>query len=300
MSNVLPVSGTDVSSAARRQSRLPAWMREPLLHFIALGAVLFAVDHIIAGHTDDPHTITVDASVDLPAREAFKHEYGRDPNAAELLSLRRQWLDSEVLYREGIAMQLDKGDPAIRARVIFKVRDMIESGLGRPTFDEKTLRDWFEKNRAKYDQPAAYSFEEAALTSDAPEEAARGLAARLNGGAGPSDHQVGMRVLKDRSRDSLVQAYGEEFVASLEASPKNEWRALKSRTGMQVIRIDSVVPAVRADFDKVGGAVLQDWVEATLAEKREAAVLAMEKRYTVKVTGGDSPAARIDVASVSR
>ncbi len=212
MSNVLAVSGSDVSSAARRRLRLPAWMREPLLHFIVLGAVLFAADHIIAGRTDDPHTITVDASVDLPAREAFKQEHGRDPNAAELLSLRRKWLDSEVLYREGIAMQLDKGDPAIRARVIFKVRDMIESGLGTPTFDEKTLRAWFEKNRARYDRPG-----------------------------------------------------------------------------------------VPADFDKVGPAVLQDWIDATMAEKREAAVLAMEKRYTVKVTRGDPHVASISAAaSVSK
>jgi hypothetical protein len=299
MSNVLPVSGTDASAAAGRPSRLPAWMREPLLHFIVLGAVLFAADHIIAGHTDDPHTITVAASVDLPGREAFRQEHGRDPNAEELRSLRRKWLDSEVLYREGIAMQLDKGDPAIRARVIFKVRDMIESGLGTPTFDAKTLRDWFEKNRAKYDRPAAYSFEEAALTGDASEEAARALVARLNNSATTGDNQVGMRVLKDRPRDSLVQAYGEKFVASLEASPKNEWRVLQSKTGMQVIRVDSVIPAAAAEFDKVGGAVLQDWIDATLAEKRDAAVLAMEKRYTVKVQGGDSKAASIDVASVS-
>lgn len=206
MSSVLPVSGADVS----QHSRWPAWMREPLLHFIVLGAVLFAVDHIIAGRTDDPHTITVDASVDLPAREAFRQAHGRDPNAEELRTLQRKWLDSEVLYREGIAMQLDKGDPAIRARVIFKVRDLIESGLGTPTFDEKTLRDWFEKNRAKYDQPG-----------------------------------------------------------------------------------------VPADFDKVGPAVLQDWIDARMAEKREAAMLAMEKRYTVKVTGGDSKAAKIAAASVA-
>ncbi len=295
MSNIPPASGTDVSSAAGRHSRLRGWMREPLLHFIALGALLFAVDHIIAGHTDDPHTITVDASVDLPAREAFRQAHGRDPNAEELRSLQRKWLDSEVLYREGIAMQLDKGDPAIRARVIFKVRDMIEQGLGTPTFDERTLRDWFEKNRAKYDEPAAYSFEEAALTSDASEEAARVLVARLNGGA--SNSQVGTRVLKDQSRDSLVQAYGEEFVASLEASPKNEWRVLKSKTGRQVVRVDSVTPAIPADFDKIGGAVLQDWIDARMAEKREAAVLAMEKRYTVKVTGGDPRAAASSVVA---
>jgi hypothetical protein len=300
MSNVLPVSGTDLASAAGRQSRLLAWMREPLLHFIVLGAVLFAVDHIIAGHTDDPHTITVDASVDLPAREAFRQEHGRDPNAEELHSLRRKWLDGEVLYREGIGMQLDKGDPAIRARVIFKVRDMIESGLGTPAFDEKTLRDWFEKNRARYDQPPAYNFEDAALASDASEEAARALVARLNSGVSPASSQVGMRVLEHQPRDSLVQAYGEEFVASLEASPKNEWRALKSKTGMHVVRVDSVIPAVAAQFDKVGRAVLQDWIDATMAEKREAAVLAMEKRYTVKVTGGDFKAAsNATVASVS-
>jgi hypothetical protein len=173
-------------------------MREPLLHFIVLGAVLFAVDHFVASRADDPHTITVDASVDQRAREQFKQEHGRDPNAEELHSLRRVWLDNEVLYREGIAMQLDKGDPAIRDRVIIKVRGMIEAGLSPPTFDERTLRDWFEKNRAKY-------------------------------GA--------------------------------------------------------------TDFEKVGGVVLQDWIDARMAEQRSAAVLAMEKRYTVKVTHAGSGAA---------
>jgi hypothetical protein len=266
-------------------------MCEPLLHFVVLGAVLFAVDHVIAGRTDDPHTIAVDASVDLPARELFKQQHGREPDAAELHALRRKWLDKEVLYREGIAMQIDKGDPAIRDRVIFKVRDMIESSLATPTFDEKTLRDWFAKNRAKYDQPPAYSFEEVALTGNASEEAARTLVARLNSGASPSDAQGGMRVLKDLPRNSLVQAYGEEFVASLDAAPKNEWRILESTTGPHAVRVDSVTPAVPADFEKVGGAVLQDWIDATMAAQREAAVLAMEKRYTVKVTGGDSTVA---------
>ena len=297
MSSVPPGFGTDVSSAADRRTRLPKWMREPLLHFVVLGAVLFAVDHIIAARTDDPHTISVDASVDLSAREVFKQEHGRDPNAEELHSLRRSWLDNEVLYREGIAMQLDKGDPAIRARVIFKVREMIEAGLGTPTFDEKTLRDWFARNRARYDQPPAYNFEELALASDTSEEAARALVARLNSGAAPRNDPVGMRVLKDRPRDGLVQAYGEEFVAALEASPQNEWRILKSKTGMHVVRVDSVVPAVPADFDKIGVAVLQDWIDATTAEKRDAAVLAMEKRYTVKVTGGDSKAASVGAAA---
>src|SRR6476620_8784302 len=98
-------------------------LREPLLHFIVLGAALFAIDHMIASRADDPHTIIVDASMDQRALEVFKRD--------------------EVLYREGIAMQIDKGDPAIRSRVIFKMQSLIEAGLRTPTFDEKALRDWF-------------------------------------------------------------------------------------------------------------------------------------------------------------
>src|SRR5215469_8677283 len=70
------VSSTDVSSAARRHSRLPAWMREPLLHFVVFGGFLFGVGQHIAGPTDRPHTVTGEGNLGLPAREAFKQEHG--------------------------------------------------------------------------------------------------------------------------------------------------------------------------------------------------------------------------------
>jgi hypothetical protein len=266
-------------------SSLPVWMREPLLHFIVLGAVLFAVDYIIAGRADDPHTITVDASVDQHARDVFKQARGRDPNADELYSLRRVWLDNEVLYREGLAMQLDKGDQSIRDRVIFKALSMIDASLKPPKVDDKVLREWFDKNHAKYDQPATYNFQEAILTGDKSEAALHTFVAGLNSGAPPSDAQAGLRVFKDRPRDSLVQSYGEEFIGSLEASPAGEWRVLKSLTGMRAIRFDSAAPAVPADFEKLRGVVLQDWTDATMADQRSAAVRALEKKYTIKVKG---------------
>ena len=78
------------------------WMREPLLHFLVLGSLLFAVDHWIAGRADDPRTIVVDAAVDGQAIQVFKGARGREPNADELYALRRVWLDNEVLYREGL------------------------------------------------------------------------------------------------------------------------------------------------------------------------------------------------------
>src|SRR6266571_8152197 len=78
----------------------PNWWREPLVHFVALGALLFGIDHLVASRTDDPRTIVVGADVDREATQLFKASRGREPDAEELSALRRVWLDNEVLYRE--------------------------------------------------------------------------------------------------------------------------------------------------------------------------------------------------------
>jgi hypothetical protein len=286
MSTVLPATGTHASSSSPERSlKLPSWAREPLVHFIVFGAVLFAADHFLADRAGDPHTIYVDASVDQHARDVFKQARGRDPDADELYALRRVWLDNEVLYREGLALQLDKGDQAIRDRVIFKALSMIDASLKLPKFDDRTLRDWFERNRAKYDQPTRYNFQEAVLSGESSELALNAFVGGLNSGSPPEDAQAGLRVFKDRPRDNLVQSYGEEFVSALEASAPGEWRVLKGRTGIHAIRFESVVPAKPAEFEPLRGVVLQDWTDATMAEQRSAAVRAMEKKYTVKITG---------------
>src|SRR5262249_36141945 len=153
--------------------------QEPLLHFVVLGALLFAADQVIVGRADDPRTIVVDAAVDAQAIDVFKKARGREPNAKELYALRRVWLDNEVLYREGLALGVDKGDTAIRERVIFKTLSIVDAGLKPPAVDDKLLREWFEKNRVKYDEPARYDFQEAVLAGEKSDAAVRTLVQTL-------------------------------------------------------------------------------------------------------------------------
>jgi len=287
MSTVLPTSSTQAPAPAATTSprmgmKLPPWAREPLVHFIVFGAVLFAVDHFVSGRADDPHTISIDAGVDQHAREVFKQARGRDPDADELYSLRRVWLNNEVLYREGLALQLDKGDQAIRDRVIFKALSMIDASLKPPQVDDQVLREWFEKNRVKYDQPQRYNFQEAVLSGEKSEAALHGFVAALNSGS-PGDAQAGLRVFKDRPRDNLVQSYGEEFAKELDVTPSGEWRALKTRSGWRAMRLESIAKPQPADFETLRGIVLHDWTDATLSDQRSAAVKALAKKYTVKL-----------------
>jgi hypothetical protein len=275
-SDVRPSAGSAV------RGRLQVWAREPLLHFVVLGGLLFALDSLIVARTDDPTTIVVGSDVDNEAKQVFESSRGRLPGAEELRALRQVWLDNEVLYREGLALGLDKGDTAIRERVIFKMLSIVDAGTKLPTYDDQVLREWFEKNRDKYDEPARYDFQEAVLVGDPSETAVRAFASALNAGTAP-DAEAGLRVFKHRPHGNLVHSYGAEFAAEFSALSPGEWRALQTRDGWRAMRLEAMTPSIPADFERVRGVVLQDWTDGTLAEQRSAAVRSIATKYTIEV-----------------
>lgn len=283
MSHATPMPSDRVASGPSRPSfRFPRWTREPLLHFLVIGAVLFGVDHVLVSRTDDPHTIFIDEAVDRQAKDVFKASRGRDPDAKELAALRRVWLDNEVLYREGLAMQLDRGDVAIRERVIFKALSMVDANTKLPEYDDATLRQWFDAHREKYDEPARFTFDEAVLAGEPKEAAIRAFVEQLNHGT-PGDANAGLRVFKGRPHANLVDAYGDDFARALERSTVGEWRAIRSKDGWRAVRLSSSTPAVPGNYASLRGIVLQDWTDATLSQQRSDAVEALTKKYTVKV-----------------
>ena len=276
----LPHTGTQPVQPVQRGAA--AWLREPLLHFVLLGAALFAIDAVVSGRADDPRVINIDAAVDAEAIKVFQDARGRAPDTDELYALRRVWLDNEVLYREGLGLQMDKGDKAIRDRVIFKALSTINAGLKLPPADEATLRAWFEKNRAKYDEPLRLDFSEAIVPEASPTEAsARALAATLNANGG-GDANAGLRVFKDRPQANVVQSYGADFSRALEQAPAGEWRVLRQGDIWRVVRLDATTAAKPASFDNLRGVVLQDWTDAVMADQRAAAVKAMALKYRIQ------------------
>ena len=266
---------------ARAPAPARGWPREPLLHFVVLGGLLFALDRILVTRADDPHTIVIGPEVDSEAIETFKAARGHDPNVEELEALHRVWLDNEVLYREGLALQVDKGDTAIRERVIFKALSVVDSNVKLPPVDDNVLRKWFESHRDKYDEPARYDFEEAALSGDNSEAAVRAFVSALNGGT-PGDAKAGLRVFKGRPHANLVQSYGDDFAKALTASPAGKWIALKTREGWRAMRLDAITPPRPAQFAPLRGVILHDWTDATASEQRTAAVRALARKYTIK------------------
>lgn len=274
-----PVNTTSAAATNR-----PGWLREPLLHFLLLGALLFGVDHYLVTRNDDPRTIVVSASVDAEAKQLFKASRGREPDAKELAALRRVWLDNEVLYREGLALQVDKGDTAIRERVIFKALSVVDANTKLPPVTDEVLRQWFEDHRAKYDEPPRFDFQEAVLSGDATEAGIRAFVDQLNAGK-PGEAEAGLRVFKGRPRSNIAQSYGPEFAKALEAATPQTWLAMKGKDGWRAVRLDALTPAKPGVFEVLRNVIQQDWTDATLAEQRSAAVRTLMGKYKVIYEG---------------
>lgn len=279
-----PAASTLMKSTPAGGSGLTRWLREPLLHFLVLGGLLFGLDHLIQSDADNPRLIVMDAAVDREARDTFREARGREPDAKEMAALREVWLSNEVLYREGLAQQLYRGDPAIRERVIFKALTMVDGDLKAPVPKEAELQAWFDANRSRYDEPARFDFQEAIVEgrNEALDEAgARALVAAVESGT-PGTVQAGLRIFKGRPHGNLVQSYGEPFARALESAAPGRWQALQSREGWRVVRLDGITPARQAEFAAFRAAALQDWVDQTMAERRSAAIRGLADKYTVR------------------
>ena len=268
----------NVSNILKRASR------EPLVHFLLLGAVIFGVDHLLDARREDPQTIVISTAVQKESRDIFAAGMQRQPSASDMKKLLDRWTDNEILYREGLALGLDRGDPTIRERVIFKALSVMQSGLVLPKIDEPGLKAWFDTRHARYDAPARYDFMEAVVVGDSTPESVQAFVAALNANA-RNETESDLRSFKDRPRGNLEQSYGADFTRAMDEAPVDKWQAVPSIAGLRVVRLEARKPPVPAQFEAVKAQVWQDWRDDSTAELTTRAVREAGKKYAVRIEG---------------
>jgi hypothetical protein len=263
-------------------------LREPLTHFIVLGALIFAADTLFLSVRGDPQEIVITKETYAEARGAFVAGMKREPTAAELKVLTDRWVDNEVLFREGLALGMDRGDQAMKDRVVFKVLTATQSGLVLPKIDEAGLREWFESRRDQYDLPARFSFEEAVLAAnDATPEKLNKFVTALNGQKVP-ELDAGLRIFKDRPRPNLDQSYGAAFADALTKQTIGTWAVLQSQEGYRAIRLTALTPGREVSYDEMRDRVYTEWKEFTSSQLTKNAIRELGKKYRIRDEGKNS------------
>lgn len=277
-------AGDAASSAAGRWSALGrSFLREPLLHFLLIGAILFAVHAAVAPSVSKERLIEVTPEVRQSIIDIFRNAHeGREPLDDELAPLIDLWILNEITYREALAQGLDKGDEMIRERIMQKMRLLIFSNLKAPDPTEQELRQWYEARRVRYDIPDVISFYEVPIGGLEAEGEARAILQQIEEGSEPEEVRLRAHIFAQRPRHTLDIAFGKPFVDALAALPIGQWQTLQSPVGWHIVRVDSFVPGRKVDLREVATQVIVQWKDERGRVLGAAAIRDLGKSYVIR------------------
>jgi peptidyl-prolyl cis-trans isomerase C len=293
-----------------RGARLREWLREPLVQFLLIGVLLFAVWRLFnpAAEVRGPANRIVVTEDDLRQMALVWIAQGRPPpTPQQMQSLIETKVREEVLYREALALGLDKDDTIVKRQLARKMEFLAEdvSKLEEPKSDE--LRAWYEKNKARFALPARASFRHVYFSPDRRGESVRADAERALGrlAGGPMDSPgaaaAGDRFMfqdyyGDRSVDELAKAFGPRFARALVGVKPGAWAGpIESGYGWHVVFVESSTPERIPAYEEIEADVKAAWAEDHRSEVRSRMYEAMRAHYEVMVPAPrerrDAPAA---------
>jgi hypothetical protein len=253
--------------------------REPLLYFVLLGALIFGVDAVLHPPPKDDKVITVTKAMRQSFIENFDEDKSRVPSDAELEKMIESWVASEILYREGKALGVDRGDDMIRDRVAFKLQLLIfdQIRVSQPTEDQ--LRAWFADNHERFDEQERVGFY---LTPPTDEMTAQRQLEEIQAQHESEDLQKQTRAILGRPVASLAASFGEGFRDALLTLPLGQWKILQSKDGWHVVRLDSRRAGVLASLDNVRDEAVRIWLTDETRKRAWEAVSRLKASYSVR------------------
>ncbi|HLF09685.1 MAG TPA: hypothetical protein VJA26_00595, partial [Gammaproteobacteria bacterium] len=149
-------------------------LKDPLLHFLLIGAALFAFS---AWRGESVQTrrerIVITATQVSQLREASALLQGRALTRDELMGLIEPTIRDEVMYREALALGLDENDDEVRRRLIEKMQYLTQDLADPQAASEEALRAFYDASPVRFQIPELVSFEQVFFSPSARGETIR-------------------------------------------------------------------------------------------------------------------------------
>ena len=269
--------------------RIRRLLQEPLLHFLLIGIGLFVVHGMVAS-PNRPDTIVVSEKiVDELARE---HEvrWTKKPADQELAGLVDAYVRDEILYREGLALGLDREDALIKRRVRQKFEVMAEEQSARGAPSDADLNAYMAKNANRFLLPATVSFEQIFFDNARPSDVERAVAAARIAVARDADPtKLGQPSLlpsrvESTAQDLVASDFGAEFARQIETAPLGQWSGpITSSFGAHLVRVTACTSAALPELNAIRRVVAREWENERRVTSRSDSYQKLRARYTVVI-----------------
>ena len=290
-----------------KPSRIRRWLREPLLHFLLAGALVFAVYELLnpaSGRIDRANQITLTQD-DLRQLAVHWLAQGRSPpTAAEMRELVEERVREEILSREAVALGLDRDDEIIKRRLVQKMNFLAQDLAALQAPSDADLAVWYAQNSDRFALPPRASFRHLYFSFDRPSARERSGAAldKIAGKpadapevAGVADPFMFQDYYAERTPEQVAREFGPPFAKALFQLKPGAWQgSIQSGYGWHLVFIDAIEPRRVPAFEEVEPDVKSAWLDQKQREIKRSAFDAMRARYTVVVP----PVASVDLGNL--
>jgi hypothetical protein len=273
-------------------------LREPLVQFLLVGLALFGAWQLVKpvhAARDAPYRIVIGEDDLKQMALAWMAKGLPPPTPQQMQELVEAKVREEVLYREALALGLDKDDVIVRRQLARKMEFVTEdlSKLEEPNPAE--LRAWYEKHRERFALPARATFRHVYFSPDRRGANTRADAAaaleQLSGKPIDVSVAIGDRFMfqsyyGDRSMEVVAKEFGPKFARALADLPAGAWAGpVESGYGWHLVFIDAMTPQRIPDFESIEPEVRNAWIEDHREKTRAKLYESMRARYEVVLPG---------------
>ena len=269
-------------------------LREPLLQFLALGAMLFAL-YGLAGKrsAEAPEKIVVSASLVANLGDGFARTWRRLPNEQELQGLIEDYIRDEVFYREGRAAGLDRDDVIIRRRVRQKM-EFLADDMSVPEPSDEQLAAYLASNPERFRAEDQLTFHQVFLsatrranTIDSDSKQIASILARADGAVDATvlgDPFLLGEEFRNVSPSKVTSIFGESFAKQISVMEKGRWQGpISSGFGQHFVFISEWVSGNLPPLDAVRPVVHREWANARRLEAEQKLYASLRNRYEIVV-----------------
>jgi len=273
--------------------KLP-FLREPLLHFLVLGAALFGLFSMLEKKdAEAPTKIVISASHIATVSDRFARTWRRAPTDQELQGLIEDDIRDEIFYREGRAAGLDRDDIVIRRRVRQKMEFLAEDIDGTEPSDEQ-LATYLVSNPELFRIEDRLTFHQVFLSANRrgsalegdTQQVARVLAQTTSSTSPPTigDPFLLGDEFRAMSQSDIAHTFGEAFVRQISSVEPGRWQGpIPSSFGAHFVFVDEHLSSKQPSLDTVREAVKREWMNARRVEAERKLYDQLRQRYQVVV-----------------
>ena len=286
------------------------FLREPLVHFLAIGIGLFAVFALVNDSQPadtDTRIVVTDSDADWLIQD-FARTWDRQPSATEVDHLIEEHIREEVYFREALALGLDTDDQVIRRWLVQKMQFLSEDIAMLSDSSDEVVRAFYQEHLEDYRLPPRLTFSHIYFSSDQRGEEttrdAERIRVALNALPEPPVRAPdrGDRFILELDYESVTpveigRLFGPDFGEQLFDLGVGTWSGpITSGFGLHLVRIDVREEGYLPPFEEVGERVRLDFVNDRRLAMNEDFYDTLRERYTVEITINPARQARPDAA----